>query len=306
MALSFRSRLRQSFIAVSVIVFLPHALLGQSTLESTIKQFDQESVRGYVQPFGDLFGATMNAGFYRSARIPENGFTMRIDLVGMATVVSDEHRMYDAKLPAGFVPKGGSYKTATVFGGRGTTFKDVESGLEYKGSDGVFDARVFPLVVPQVTIGSVLGTQIALRFISTPELGGGKFPASTLFGAGFRHSISQYFAHAPVDIAIGAYYSKFDVGDLIAFRGGTVNVQVSRSVSLITLYGGVAWEASRTDIRYSPNGQAGETFVNVTLSGGNTFRITGGLELDLQAVKLFADINIGYVRHFSGGIGFGF
>lgn len=293
-------------MGASLVLGLPAGLAAQSTLEATIRQFDQESVREYVQPFGDLFGATMNAGFYRSARIPGNGLTFRIDLVGMATIVSDDHRMYDAKLPAGFVPQSGSYKTATVFGGKGTTFKDVESGLEYKGSDGVFDMRIFPLVVPQLTIGSVLGTQLSFRYISTPELGGGKFPSSTLFGAGFRHSISQHFTNPPVDIAIGAYYSTFDVGELIAFQGGAVNLQISRSFSVLTVYGGTAWETSSTDIRYAPDDQKGESIVNVTLDGGNTFRFTGGLELDLQAVKLFADINIGYVRHFSGGIGFGF
>ncbi len=306
MSSSFRVGIKRAFFAALLGASLPHALYAQSTLESTIKQFDQESVSGYVQPFGDLFGATMNAGFYRSARIPGNGFTLRIDLVGMATIISDDYRMYDAKLPPGFMPQGGSYKTATVFGGRGTTFKDVESGLEYKGSDGVFDTRVFPLVVPQLTVGSVLGTQLSIRFISTPELGGGKFPSSTLFGAGFRHSVSQYFTNPPVDVAIGGYYSTFDVGDLIAFQGGAVNMQVSRTFALITLYGGMAWETSSTDIRYSPDVQSGKSFVSVTLSGGNTFRFTGGLEIDLQAVKLFADINMGYVRHFSGGIGFGF
>ena len=279
---------------------------SQSQFEFTLKQLDEEDVRGYVQPIGDLLGANMNAGLYHSARLPENGFHLRIDLVGMATMVKDEHRTYSIRLPDGFVPEGGSHKTATVFGSKGTIFRDINSGLEYKGSDGIFNTNIFPLFIPQLTVGTVLGTEASVRYIATPAFGAGKFPSTTLFGIGVRHSASQYLANSPIDVAIGGYYSSFAVTDVIDYRGASLSMQMSKTFALVTLYGGAAWETSTTSLHYKTDATLGESFVHVTMDGGNRFRFTTGLEIDLQAVKIYADANFGYVQHFSGGVGFGF
>lgn len=282
---------------------------AQSQLEVTVQQFSADEVKGYVQPLGDMFGANMNAGLYHSAAMPTDGFHLRIDIIGMVSMVRDEHRMYDASLPAGFVPNGGSYKTATVFGGRGTTFKDVNSGLEYKGSDGIFSTNIFPLLVPQATIGTFLGTEASIRYISTPPLSGGKLPNSTLWGVGVRHSLSRYFGNKPpIDASLGAFFSSFTVGELLDFRGMALNLQVSKTLLLFTFYGGFAYENSSMMLHYTYKaGQlnAPQT-VDLQLDGGNNFRYTAGLELDLQAIRVYADANFGYVQHFSGGIGFGF
>ncbi len=281
------------------------AAQAQTEFEITVRQFNGESVRGYVQPIGDMFGANMNAGLYHSAQIPVGGFHVRIDLVGAATLISDEQKSYDAKLPTGFVPEGGSYKTATVFGGKGTTFRDVNSGLEYKGSDGIFSTRVFPLLMPQLSIGSLLGTEVSVRYMSTPTLGGGKFPSTNLFGLGIRHSISQHW-DLPVDIAVGAYYSSFSASDLIESEGGAVNLQVSKQLSYVTLYSGIALESSTTKIQYETKASNTSTTVSTSMVGANRFRLTTGVEIDVQAFQLFADVNFGQVKHFSGGIAFGF
>ncbi|MBI5473046.1 MAG: hypothetical protein HY961_11950 [Ignavibacteriae bacterium] len=292
-------------VCLGIASFMSNTVAAQTQFEVTIKQFDVESVRGYVQPIGDMFGANMNAGLYHSAKIPANGFHIRVDLVGAATIIGDEQRAYNAKLPAGFVPETGSYKTATVFGGKGTTFRDVNSGLEYKGSDGIFNTRVFPLLMPQLSIGSFFGTEISLRYMSTPTLGSGKFPSTTLFGLGLRHSVSQHL-NLPFDVGVGAYYSSFSAGSLIESEGGAVNVQLSKEFSFVTLYGGVALESSTTKIQYETSISNVETQVSTSLMGANRFRVTSGVELDVQAFRLFADANFGRVKHFSGGIAFGF
>jgi hypothetical protein len=290
-----------------LFVFGTHAR-SQSQFEVTIRQFPAEELIGYIQPLGDMFGANLNAGMFHSAAIPEDGFHFRIDVIAMASLVQDKDRMYEAGLPSGFVPQGGSTRTATIFGGRGTTFRDVNSGLEYKGTDGLLNMNYFPLFVPQITIGTILGTQASVRYISTPSLSSNKLPPTRLFGAGIRHSISRYITDSPIDMSIGGFYSVFSVGDILEFTGTTVNLQLSKSFSLLTLYSGTAWEHSDMQAHYSYRAteNAAPTPVNVALTGGNTFRVTTGLMIDLQAIRLFADANFGTVQHFSGGIGFGF
>jgi|GEM_PF-1368530 len=296
-------------LAGFLIVFCLSSAHSQSQFEVTIQQFSGDEVKGYVQPLGDMFGANMNAGLYHSAAIPNDGFHLRIDIIGMVSLVRDEHRTYDAMLPSGFVPQGGSLKTATVFGGRGTTFKDVNSGLEYKGSDGILSTNLFPLLVPQVTIGALLGTEASVRYISTPFLSGEKLPNSTLWGVGVRHSLSQYLGRTPpIDACVGAFYSSVAIGDLLDFNGTAINLQLSKTVLLFTFYGGIAYENSSMNLHYAYKARELTTpkLVELALDGGNNFRLTTGLEIDLQAIKLYADANFGYVQHFSGGIGFGF
>ncbi len=288
-----------------LLVAFSEDLHAQSQLELTLRQFDSEEVGGYVQPLGDLLGASMNAGLYHSARIREEGFHLHFDLIGMASIINDAHRTFDAKLPEGFAPLGGSLKTATVFGGKGTTFK-AENGFEYKGSDGLFSTDVFPFFVPQLTIGTLWGSEASIRFISTPSLGGGKLPPATLLGLGARHSISQYFGEdPPLDVAIGGFYSTFSLGEFVSFDGASINLQVSKTLSILTIYGGTAWEKSMTSINYESI-EPKATLVNLAIVGGNKMRFTAGIEIDLLAVKLFADANFGFVQHFSGGVGFGF
>lgn len=282
---------------------------SQSQLELTIQQFSDTEVAGYVRPLGDFFGANMNAGFYHASAIPANGFHFEIELVAVASIIGEQHKVYDAVLPAGFTPVGGSYKTATVFGGRGTVFRDSSSGLEYKGSDGLVRASVFPLLIPQLTIGSIFGTELVFRFMKTPQLSQRWYPTkSVLLGGGFRHSISQYFSKPQVDIAIGGFYSTFELGDVIDVQAKTITFSVGKTLSLVTLYVGMGYEWSTMHLHYAYKGDGGSSprLADVTIDGANRFRATGGLLIDLQAFRIFADANFGNVEHFAGGIGFGF
>jgi hypothetical protein len=147
-----------------------------------------------------------------------------------------------------------------------------------------------------------------VRYISTPSLSSNKLPPTRLFGVGIRHSISRYITDSPLDITIGGFYSVFSVGDILEFTGTTVNLHLSKSFSLLTLYTGAAWEQSdmQAHYTYSASENAVPIPVTVALTGSNTFRVTTGLMIDLQAIRLFADANFGTVQHFSGGIGFGF
>lgn len=293
---------------MSILFAVGNIAHPQSQFEVTIQQFSKEELIGYIQPLGDKFGANLNAGMFQSAAIPDDGFHFRIDAIAMASLVRDEDRTYNANLPSGFVPENGSRRTATIFGGRGTTFRDINSGLEYKGTDGLLNMNYFPLFVPQITIGTVLGTQASVRYISTPSLSSNNLPPTRLFGVGIRHSISRYITDSPLDITIGGFYSIFSVGDILEFTGTTVNLHLSKSFSLLTLYTGAAWEQSDMQAHYTYRASENAVPIPVTvaLTGSNTFRVTTGLMIDLQAIRLFADANFGTVQHFSGGIGFGF
>jgi hypothetical protein len=275
----------------------------QSTLERTLEQYGEQTVKGYVQPIADLFGANLNSGFYSTARIPRARLTFGLELVGMGALVGEAQKIYTATTPEGFQPA--TAQTATVFGGEGTLVTSSENAaLQYRFSDGLVDASMLPLAAPQIRIGGVMGTEVLFRYVPLPELDE-DFPAATLTTYGVRHSISQYLPLLPVDIAAGVFVTSFTFGDYIDVAATAVGVQVSRSIPLLTLYGGSSWERTTMKLSYTSTEPGAEGQVDVELTGANTMRLTGGAALRLGFLSLFGDANLGKVTNFSGGLRLG-
>ncbi len=293
--------LRIITLCAMVCALVINGTTAQTELEKALSQYNAQTVTGYIQPVADLFGADMHAGYYHNAAIPQSGFGLGFDIVVMGSIVQDAQKFYNAQAPAGFDPS--TFKTATIFGGKGSliSFK----GLEYKGSDGIFNTSLFPLAVPQLRIGSLYGSDLTLRFVAIPEIGDAKVPVITLWGVGVRHSISQYFSHSPVDIAVGGYFNSFTVGDLMDFKGFAVNAQASKTISVLILYGGVAYESSKMGLTYTSTDPTVPPAVDIKMDGANNVRFTLGAGLSLGILNIFADANFGSVTNFSGGIGFG-
>jgi len=290
-------------LVIGVIVAASPAAHCQTPVEDAIKQLSGPNAKGYLQPLADLFGANMNAGAYHSAKIPKVGFNIALDLIVMGAPIGDDQKRYTAQSPAGFTPS--TFQTATIFGGTGSQVNDLNvPGVSYRGSDGVFTTAMFPLTAPQLTIGSVFGTQVFARYVFIPKLDE-NVPESNLWGAGVRHSISQYLPASPVDLAIGFFYNSFSAGDIITHSGYAISGQVSKEFSLLTAYGGLAYEQSTMNLNYVSTDPSFPGQVDIDLEGANTFRVTAGGKLQLGLFRLFADINIGSVTHFSGGIGIG-
>ncbi len=305
----FIQRLRSIGYRSSVALLLlvcATAARAESDLEKALRQLNSDAVKGYIQPIADFFGANTNAGFSHSVRIPEDGFHFRFDIIAVGSVVGDEQKTYTLKAPAGYSPS--EFKTATVFGGKGDSIAGPPgSGLMYKGSDGVFNTTLFPFVTPQITIGHIYGTEAMIRFVPIPELSDGKIPKITLFGAGIRHSLSQYIEDSPLDMAIGFQFNSFTFGDLMSVKGYGIGVQAGKTLAILELYGGVQYEKSTMNLSYKSTDPTITTpLVDIDLEGANTFRGTLGASLHLSVLKLYADANFGTVTNFTAGIGFGF
>ncbi len=282
------------------LLLLVSSAQAESDLEKIIRQQNAENVKGYVQPIADLFGANMNAGFIRNARIPETGFNLRLDFIGMVGLVSSEQETYMAQ-----DPWGGKFRTATVFGKKGgmspNPLAPTDTTQAYRGSDGLFSTSIFPFAAPQLTIGHIYGTEAVIRYVPIPEINA--LPKITLFGIGVRHSVSQYLEAIPVDLAAGFMYNSFTLGDIITVKGYAFTLQGSKELAILVLYGGVQFEKSTLTLTYTST-TGGK--VDVELEGSNVVRGVIGAGLNLGPIKLFADANFGAITSFSGGIGFGF
>jgi hypothetical protein len=293
-------------LALAALCGVAPAAFAQSSLEDALAQYSATSVQGYIKPLVDLFGANLNSGFFSGRAAPGGGISIRFSLVGMAASVSDDFKTYTANTPAGFDPA--TFETATIFGGQGTTVTNAGNpALSYRGSDGLINASLFPLAAPQLSIGGVFGTEAMVRFVATPTFGSNdQFPKTSLVAFGVRHNVGKYLGNAlPVDLGVGVMYSTFKVGDIVKVTGLTIGATASKTVALLTVYGGAAWEQSTMNLTYTSTDPAASGTVNIDIDGANTFRVLAGLSLKLLVARIFADVNLGSVTSFSGGLSFG-
>jgi len=297
----------RAFIALSSILFAALATAptarAQSELEDAVKQFTSDNARGYLQPLITAVGANFNSGFYSTAAIGDMGLHIQLQLVGIGTLIGDAEKTFQAVPPQPYPQN--AVQTATVFGGVGTVVPGPAPGLEYHFQNGQVKTSIFPVAVPQLTVGNIFGTQAAIRYVPIPSIG--SFPKTTLFGIGVRHSISRYIPEIPVDLSAGIFYDKVTIGDIIDAHGFGFGGQASKSFSLVTVYGGLQYETSSltASYTYTGPGPANNTHISVDIDGENKFRATAGVNLDLMILHLNGDINLGKVTVVSAGVGFG-
>ncbi len=293
--------LKGTSLCLAFMIFFFNSANAQNQLEDAIKQLSADNVSGYMQPFLNGFSANMNSGFSGTANI-ENKFTIRIDAIGMATMIGSAEEMYNATPPQPFAQQ--TVRTATVFGDQGAVVQGPE-GLSYKFQNGQLDMDYFPLVAPQLTIGNFYNTQLIFRFFTYSS--DSDVPDIDMLGFGLRHGLNQYFSELPLDLAAGAFFQTFKMGEIIDTKFFSINGLASKEFSILTLYGGVQYEYSNMNVNYTLSGASADedSEVDLSFSSDNHIRAIAGLNLNLGVVHLRTDFNLGNVSVLSASIGFG-
>jgi len=267
---------------------------------------------GYVQPLANAFGANLNSGLYHTADVHD---LLGID-VGvrvMFAIIPSRSLTYPGvppqKMPSPYglpdtVPTGypSSAITATIFGTKGATVNS--SGYPYSPAvpeftfpDGL-DMSTLALAVPQASIGFPFGTELLLRYIPPVRLNSSVGDV-TFYGAGIKHSLSQYIPLIPLDIAAQAAYQRFTLqdstgGPLLTANAFAFSLIASKTITLLTLYGGIGYERSDMTITYtyvtSPPLPPQRIPLKYNFTGENKFRWTVGVTARL----LIASASIDY------------
>jgi hypothetical protein len=166
---------------------------------------------------------------------------------------------------------------------------------------GGLDVSLLPIAVPQLTLGSVFGTDVTVRYIGysiNKDIG-----KLNLFSWGLRHSISQYVKVLPLDLAVGFYSQRFSLGDIARCNSWYAGVQASKRIIIFTFYGGLGYENSKMDFHYTS--QDDNTKIDFSLKGSNSIRFNAGVTFNLGPVKLNVDYNLASQSVLCAGLGIG-
>lgn len=189
--------------------------------------------------------------------------------------------------------------------------QDVDLG--FGGFQGLADLNFLPLAAPQLSVGTVYGTQATFRYLPSltlnDELGKLKY-----FGFGIQHNPGIWTSNPwPVDIALSFFTQNLEIGDLFKTKatafGFNVGKQFGPGMVSVTPYAGFMFENADMEVTYTytvatSTGTYTED-ISFKLEGENKNRVILGVSLRLLTFNLNADYNLSKYDSFTVGLTFG-
>lgn len=156
---------------------------------------------------------------------------------------------------------------------------------------------MLPAMAPQATIGTVLGTQLILRYLPnltiSDEIGQMKY-----FGWGIQHNPEVWLMDPlPVDVSVGYYRQKLQIGSIFEETTNAFGIHVSKDFGNlllgITPYAGFMFEGSKMKLKYKYelDSSLDPIDVNIEIDGQNKSRFIVGFGINLAMVNIIADYN---------------
>jgi len=286
-----------TLVLVAIVLSQP---VKSQELNDYLSRYVGEEAEGYLQPFANALGADLNTGWYRSAYIKKNGFSLTFMINAQMALVPENQKTFTTTTPDFFSPRR-TFEAPTIFGPEASVRVQGDAGTAYNAPGGA-NLGYLPFGIPQVTIGNVFGTQASFRFFAIDF--SGDIGRVNVFGWGIRHSVSQYFEDFPVDLAVGYYSNSFQVGEYVDANTQFYSLQAGYHISVLEIYGGLGYESADVGISYESEDVDGK--VDVDLKGENDIRFTVGAGVNLGAFRLNADYSFAKMSTFNAGIGLGF
>ncbi|HEX2866235.1 MAG TPA: DUF6588 family protein [Ignavibacteriales bacterium] len=185
------------------------------------------------------------------------------------------------------------------------------------GVGGVLDnVPLLPLGAPQLTIGTIYGTQVAFRYLPavkiSEDLGESKY-----FGFGIQHNIGQWIpVPMPVNLSVGYFTQNLKVGTILESKATEFGLYASRTFGPgalnVTPYAGFSLQSSKMTVNYTyeysvmVNGveQQQTDKISFDLDGENSTKLTLGLAFKLAFLNLNVDYNLAKYSTVGAGVGF--
>jgi hypothetical protein len=306
-----------------IIIFLICSLntsYAQFDLGTIIQKVGPEYAEKYLSPFTTGLGTNLNSGFlggyspsgyskipiwphiyagvkFTGVMMKNNDKYFNLGFTTTETVGNTQQTIdwtvYNA--PTVFGNSKPPVATGKIRSTGQTITKELIGGIE--------DTKFIPLIIPQIGIGTIFGTDIIFRTV--PGVKVGDYGSFKLFGGAIRHCIGSY-AKMPFDIAVQFGIQTFGIKDaydnkFIDASSTFVNLQFNKSFPIVSIYGGAQYENYKVDVNY----KYGSTLISFSQKGDNHFRGIAGATVSLGPAKFNADLNFGSIFAFTAGLGFG-
>jgi len=185
--------------------------------------------------------------------------------------------------------------------------------LGFGGFQDLADLSFLPLAAPQVSVGTVYGTQATFRYLPSITLNGdlGKLK---YFGFGIQHNPAVWLSNPiPVDVALSFFTQNLKIGDLFKSKATAFGLNASKRFGTgllnVAPYAGFMFESANMEVTYTYTVKTStgtyKEEINFELEGENKSRLVLGISLRLLTLNLNADYNFSKYNSFTAGLTFG-
>jgi hypothetical protein len=285
-----------------VFLCLWPAVPAGAQVDDRLEVYTGRNASGYLAPLVDAFRSSLNAGLFHSARIERGGFHLGLEFNVMSTFFDEESREFWAVTEGDFSPE--QYvKVPTVVGDPNAVFVTGTASTMFAFPGG-FDVDHVSISAPQVRVGSWKGTEAVGRFILY-DTGSTEVGRMGVWGAGLRHSLSQYFAAvAPFDLALSGMWQHAqlhnDSGvDVIDSELFTLALHSGLALGSLYPYAGLAIDWYRFDVHYEMDGVEP---VDFEFQKNENFQLTLGVSYQVGFIAAHGEYNVADQNSLAAGL----
>jgi hypothetical protein len=334
-------------VVLLVLLGLSGRRAHSQEFSESISRVGEEYARGYVAPLVDALGTNFNAGLVPAATLGSgtNGITVYFGVKAFGAFVPEDRKRFsisyvndvpisrelgtetiELNVPATFtIEQAPSFfgesdagemtvriQQDTTFSYLGLTLPiSFDTTFTLQGIGGIWNTGVAPFLVPEVVLGTFLGTSVMLRWV--PGFSVENSERMGFLGFGVQHSLNPYMPGLPVDVGVQAVWQRAGAEDdqgnqVVRMTTFAANVHVGKRFGLLGVYGALQSEQSRARLRYEyiPSAQDSDLApvpTRFTVAGANKMRVVLGLDLELGLFHANTDISIGRMNSMSLGLG---
>ena len=318
--------------SIVILLLIFSNSFAQENLENKLERVGKVYAQKYIEPLNNALGANFNTGFFNNAYVPFDkekpaDFNISFSLKFFGSFLSEKDRAFDLTYSDSVEVYPGHFELATYTVTNaptvlGSTSNPIATGtydstgvtLEAPTQEligGILNTGIVPFAVPQLDIGTIYGTDAAIRFY--PQISVADFGSFGLIGFAVRHNISHYIENMPFDIALQFAYQYFNIKDnkdanILSSNSIMTNLQLSKQLySFLNIYGGIQYERFSSDVEYTYTSETGtKHHYAFNQIGDNKFRGILGFNMQFGVFNFNTDINIGNRFVLSSGMGVGF
>jgi hypothetical protein len=200
------------------------------------------------------------------------------------------------------------------FGGQVYAVPATEVKLPFGGFGDMADISLMPLMAPQLTLGTLYGTQFTLRYLPAMELNA-DLGDLTYMGFGIQHNPLVWMdMKLPVDVCASFFTQSMNVGDLFDCSSTAFGLNASKTLGWrflnLTPYAGIMFEDASMEVSYdfiveTPGGPVVQP-ITLDLASDNNMRLTFGLNARLGIVNWNIDYSLAKYSAISTGVNLAF
>lgn len=197
----------------------------------------------------------------------------------------------------------------------GTQSVDLPETMLDLGIGGLIsDLEFLPLAAPQLTVGTIYGTQLSMRYMPAYDVE--DIGEVNYMGFGIQHNPKAWFPMPlPVDFCLAFFSQSLDVGDIMTTSAFSYGLNVSKTFGVRMLswtpYAGFMAEGATMEFKYDyvlDNDLIGGDVrqIKFEVESENKSRFTIGSSFRAGVVNFNVDYNIGEYSSVTAGIGIAF